>query len=197
MIKSIDRYFNIPQIKYDSDKLFKCFLENKAEWAKYGENYLTSLHTQYADRACAPIKDIISQFADQSMIENIKYFKIVANGHIDPHCDKRNVAINIPIKTNMNNYTVFYSFTDKYESPELQVNDTKTQTTAKRFKDARPVDKLVSKGAVCLNTSLPHGVQNNSNEDRIILSISFNRDFDNFEIIQKLFKNNRLVKSSI
>lgn len=190
----MQRHFNLVNLNFDQKDLFICYKENKNSWAKYGKHDLSSLHAQYAQQDCKSISKIINQFQNPSIIENIKFFKVKSNGSVSPHSDSRNVAINIPVQTNNKNYTVFYNATDEYETPEIRIEEKTSSTQAKRYINAAAYDYLIIKHAICLNTALPHGVINESEEDRIILSISFIEEYDDFETIKDLHNKNNLLE---
>lgn len=194
-VNYMQRYFNLVNLHFDQNDLFAYYQENKNSWAKYGKHDLSSLHTQYAQKECKSISKIVNQFQNPNIIENIKFFKVKGTGSISPHSDSRNVAINIPVQTNNKNYTVFYNATDEYETPEIRIEEKTSSTRAKRYINAAAYDYLIIKHAICLNTALPHGVINESEEDRIILSISFTKKYDNFEIIKELHNKNNLLKN--
>jgi len=90
---------------------------------------------------------------------------------------------------------VFYKDAIEVESPNVVLNDTIKKTKAKKFIKGKPSDKIFLKNALCLNTSVPHGVINDSTNDRIILSISFKEQFDNFEKIKKLYDTGNLTRT--
>jgi hypothetical protein len=47
--------------------------------------------------------------------------------------------------------------------------------------------------ATCLNTNVPHGVINDSTNDRVILSISFRDEYDSFSLIKDMYNNGKLI----
>lgn len=192
----MNRYFYLNQLKFDKKGLLSCYNTNKNTWAKYGSDDLSSLHAQYAPDNCPFISAIVSQFNEPDIIKNIKFFKTKANGQVSPHCDSRNVAINIPIQTDVDSYTVFYNAHDEYEMPSVEIAGETKNTKAKRFNEVNSCGTLFLDNPVCLNTDLPHGVINNSDLDRIILSISFIDHYDDFEVIKNLHDNNNLLKKN-
>lgn len=190
----MDRFFYLNDLQFDQEGLLACYNTNENTWAKYGKEDISSLHAKYAENNCRPILDIIRQFKDPDIIKNIKFFKTIAKGQVSPHCDSRNVAINIPIQTNKDSYTVFYEEKDDFETPEVEINGENKHTKAKRFSDIPSCGSVYLDKPICLNTDLPHGVINNSEEDRILLSISFIEEYDNFETIKNLYNKNNLLE---
>jgi len=193
----MNRYFILPNLEFDSKELLFCYNRTKSTWAKYGKGELTSLYTQYVDLDCNGIQNIINQFVNPELIENIKFFKTPARGSVTAHCDKRNVAINIPVQTDDLSYTLFYEDSNDFYSPQIEVKGKTSITKAKKIKNAVSFDHLVLNQVICLNTSLPHGVENNSDKDRVILSISFKEKYDQFNTIKTLYENNNLLKTHV
>ena len=105
-------YFFIPELKYNKDELYHCYLKNENEWAFYGPTELTSLHTKYVD--LKEVDYIVNQFKNPDIIDNIKFFKTIAGGNVSAHSDKRNVAINIPIDTTDKQHTIFFESKGDY-----------------------------------------------------------------------------------
>lgn len=188
-------YFKIPELDFNKWELFDCFNSNVHPWASYGSSDVNSLHTKYADPQHHAIQYIVQQFEDPSIIENIKFFKTKAGGDVNPHSDKRNVAINIPIQTNEDSYTTFYKSIGGYDNPDISVNGENMTVKARRYKKVEETDSFVLYGAVCLNTSVPHGVVNKSDQDRIILSISFKEQYDDYDKIKQLYDQGNLTRT--
>jgi hypothetical protein len=188
-------YFEIPELTFNQKQLQSVYENNRNEWAVYGTHKDKSLHTQYVSLDNDVIKNIIKQFKDQSIIENIKFFKTLSNGEVTPHTDKRNVAINIPIIVDDNSYTSFYEQKNNYETPTITVGNKTQDVNAKKFVKGQILETVYLKQALCLNTAVPHGVTNKGNKDRVILSISFKDDYDNFEIIKKLYDTGNLTRT--
>ena len=190
----MQNYFKIPEITFNTKELQEVYKNNINEWALYGVYKNNSLHTQYVSLDNTVIKTILNQFKDYSIIENIKFFKTLAKGEIHSHTDKRKVAINIPVIVNDTSYTVFYEQTDTFETPKINVGDKVQDVNAKKFKKGKVVERVYLNKAVCLNTNVPHGVVNEGDNDRVILSISFKNQFDSFDIIKKLYDTRNLTR---
>ena len=191
MMNIQDNYFYIPELKYNQVELYNSYLNNDRDWARYGSQDLKSLHTKYVD--LKEVKHIINQFKRPEIIDNVKFFKTIAGGNVSAHSDKRNVAINIPIDTNDKQSTIFYESLGDYDNPNINVGDKKIITKAKRYNKVKETQRFVLNQPACLNTSLPHGVENLSESDRVILSISFKDEYDSFSRINNLYRSNQLV----
>ena len=64
---------------------------------------------------------------------------------------------------------------------------------AKKYNDVVETQRFILNQPACLNTSLPHGVENLSESDRVILSISFKDEYDSFIRISNLYKSKQLI----
>jgi len=189
--KTMVNAFEIPEFKFDSEKLKQIYLSNKKDWAQYGKNENTSLHTQYVSKE--DVLEHISQLKNYNeLIENVKFFKTLKNGKVGPHTDKRKVAINIPVIIGKTDKVTFYEGTEK-EEVFIQVKGEEKQTTAKKYKNPKLIETFVSDKVFCLNTRAIHGVINESNTDRIILSISFKEKYDDYKLIKYMYNNGQLI----
>lgn len=188
-------YFELTNFKYNITELQKLFVSNKNDWVTYGTDKHKSLHTQYIPLNNEYIKEILNNFQNDTIVENIKFFKTLSHCEVSPHTDKRNVAINLPIFVDNKSYTVFYDSVNEIENPTITIKNTIQTTKAKKFIKGKVIDKFYLNNAVCLNTNIPHGVINNSDNDRIIISISFREQFDDFEKIKKLYDTRNLTRT--
>ena len=81
----------------------------------------------------------------------------------------------------------------KYKEATIQINNTIKSTTAKSYINPKLIETFVSNKVFCLNTNTIHGVINESNTDRIILSISFKEKYDNYNLIKDMYYNGQLI----
>ena len=77
--------------------------------------------------------------------------------------------------------------------PAIRVDGEKKPSTAKKYKNPKLIETFVSDKVFCLNTRAIHGVINESNTDRIILSISFKEKYDNYNLIKYMYYNGQLI----
>ena len=185
-----NNYFEIPEIVYNISDLLEIFNLNNEEWAIYGKNPYKSLHTKYVKE----LKCISDQF-NLDVIENIKFFKTLPYGSVSPHTDKRNVAVNIPIIVNDDMYVTFYvkRESEVKESPSLHYNKESFKTKAKKYKPTTISETLYLKKTTCIRTDVPHSVTNNSEQDRILLSISVKDKYDDFTTMKDLYLSGDLL----
>lgn len=190
----METFFEIPELRYDKDQLLNIYTQLSGQWAIYGNNPNDSLHTMYAEE----VDFIIDQF-NNDIIDNIKFFKTLANGSVSAHTDRRNIAINIPVYVNNDMYVTFYEKRDEevIGAADLNVKDKTLLTSAKRYNPTVPIEKFVIKTATCITTNIPHSVRNNSSNDRIVLSISVKEQYDNFNIIKDMYLSKKLLKVQV
>ena len=150
-----------------------------------------SLHTKYVSKE--DVLEHINQLKNyKELIDNVKFFKTYTKGIIPPHTDKRKVAINIPVITDKNDKITFFESKEE-EEIVVQVEGEEKQTSAKRYSNTKLIETFVSNKVFCLNTNTIHGVINESNTDRIILSISFKEKYDNYNLIKDMYYNGQLI----
>jgi hypothetical protein len=184
--------FEIPNFKFDKNKLKDVYSNNKADWAKYGPEKL-SLHTQYISLEEPVILEHLQQIKNyKNIVENVKFFKTLVSAGVGPHKDKRNVAINIPIIVDNKSYVAFYEESEVTPSV-LSIKNNVLQSKAKYYKNSKPIDIFKSEKVFCLNTNTIHGVINESTSDRVILSISFKDAYNDFDLIRQMYENGELL----
>ena len=135
--------FEIPEFKFDSEKLKQTYLNNKNVWAMYGpgEKPKTNLHTQYVSKE--DVLEHINQLKNyKELIDNVKFFKTYTKGIIPPHTDKRKVAINIQVITDKNDKITFFESKEE-EEVVLQVECKKIETGARQYKNTKLIETFV------------------------------------------------------
>jgi hypothetical protein len=196
-IENNNQYFIINELKYNSERLLENYLNNKNEWAVYGTKKTASLYASYVD-CDQSLKYIIDQFKNPDIIENIKFLKSMPNGYIPSHIDSRSVALNIPVLIGEDSYMIFYENQTSFaKNPaSLTAGNKIVKTNAKTITGTKELNRVFIDRATCINTSIPHGSKNNCSQERVILSISFIKEYDSFDIIKKLYYSNNLLKET-
>lgn len=187
--------FELSEFEYNSEELKQVYLNNKNDWAKYGKDEKLTLHTQYVSLENPVILKHIQQIKNyKDIVENVKFFKTLVHAGVGPHRDKRSVAINIPVIVNENSYVVFYEAKEELD-PVLSLKEGKRLTTAKYYKinQAIPVETFMCQNVFCIDTSQIHGVLNESESDRVILSVSFKDQYNDFNVIKNMYENGELL----
>ena len=192
-------YFEIPELSYDASAILKMLLvvdnNEGGGWGKYGES--NPLYSCYVNMTHPAILNIVHQFQNYNLlIENMKFLKTLRHSKVAPHKDKRNVAINIPVKVNSKDKINFFKEQNNFKYSKLTVDE---QVKGKNYKvyndDKKHLIEYFSilKNAVCLNTNIIHSVENNTDSDRVVLSISFKKKYDDFLQISKMYKSGELL----
>ena len=184
--------FEIPEFKFDSEKLKQTYLNNKNVWAMYGSgDPKENLHTQYVSKE--DVLEHINQLKNyKELIDNVKFFKTYAEGVITPHTDNRKVGLNIPVIIGKNDKITFFESKEE-EEVVLQVEGKKIETAARQYKNTKLIETFVSDKVFCLNTRAIHGVINGSDRDRVVLSISFKEKYDDYNLIKDMYYNGQLI----
>ena len=189
-------YFDVP-IKYDKEALLDFFKCTDKEFVQYGAIPNRALHASYVlDTENEIIKDIVNQIKIKDYIDNLKFFAALNEGCVDPHCDARGVALNIPIYTE-GSYTVFYDAPVELPRPKIKIGDKLVESKAREFDSTatQEIFRLNSQSPIVLNTHVPHGVDNPTEQKRLLLSISFKDPYDSFDALKELHQNNQLISN--
>ena len=159
--------FEIPEFKFDSEKLKQIYLNNKNSWKQYGKVSNTSIHTQYISKEA--VLEYINKFKNyDELIFDVKFVKILKNGKIPPHTDPRKVAINIPVIVNKNQKICIY---ENKGGVDVENQPDGNRRLAKRYIPGEVIETFVSDKVFCLNTEATHGVINDGDKDRVVLSL--------------------------
>tara|TARA_S200000501_G_scaffold376018_1_gene429656 strand:- start:963 stop:1529 length:567 start_codon:yes stop_codon:yes gene_type:complete len=169
--------------------LYKNYLK---KWVEYGGNPLTALHASNISTNEKVISDISKTFKED-IIENFKFFKVLANGEAMPHTDNRNVAINIPIIVDIRNTLSFYEDTGKSEDSKLFIDGKKVKTKARSYPKTNIIETINTLNSFCLNTKAIHGITTNCNSDRIILSISMKDKYNDYDKLKQMYDGGNLI----
>ena len=162
------------------------------KWVEYGGDPLTALHASTISTNEKVISDISKTFKED-IIENFKFFKILANGEAMPHTDSRNVAINIPIIVDVRNTLTFYEDQGQNEESKLWVDGKRVKTKAQSYPKTKVIESHNTTNSFCLNTRAIHGIATNCNSDRIILSISLKDKYNDYNTIKQMYEKGDLL----
>lgn len=188
-------YFNI-DIDYDKGNLFEIYnkLKDKTYYT-YGKNT--------ACLTIVPIKnyteilsDILDQFIDSSIITDAAFLHNTNFGVLDPHIDEtRLCGINIPI-TITDSSIQFYQCKHTSVRAIQTVNvdgNTITREGGVVCTDCSVLNEINYISPIVFNAAIPHGVKNNSNLERIILSLDVTKDLD-FIKISEMHTHKKLIR---
>ena len=186
--------FEICELNKFKNDLKMLYENSNIDWVQYGSIELQSLHTGYVSTDEKIIKKLLSVFKDHiNVVENIKFFKILANGEVSPHKDKRKTAINIPIISDLKNTLNFYKEQSESKEVKILIKNKEKDTTAKKYIKKNIAESINTINSFCINTNTIHGVETNVDFDRIVLSISFKNEYDDFYKIKEMYQSGNLL----
>jgi len=139
------------------------------------------------------LKDIISQFKNPNIITDAAFLHNSPNGILNPHIDEtRLCGINIPV-TITDSYLHFFNCKEITDAIQTVIKDNKiiTRNGGKACLDCSIIEKVCYKSPICFDASRPHGVTNNSNTNRITLSLDIDKTLS-FDDIAVLYQTKKL-----
>lgn len=169
------KFVDLPNIEKIADTLYKRLsVEHKTT------TIFQSQSLEVFEKFTA-LNEAIELIKPRSDIANIAIVTCRANSrgpvHVDELVDKHKSAINFPIYNCKDTYTCFYKILNNAQPNRI------TQSHGDPYfdydvKDIEEVDRLYLHKAAVFDTQSPHGVINNTNEPRIILSVRFHTPID-------------------
>ena len=124
------------------------------------------------------------------LIFDVKFVKILKNGKIPPHTDPRKVAINIPVIVNKNQKICIY---ENKGGVDVENQPDGNRRLAKRYIPGEVIETFVSDKVFCLNTEATHGVINDGDKDRVVLSLKLKDKYDDYNLIKNMYNNGQLI----
>jgi len=194
----MNRYFEIPEIKITDDLKNLPYSNYNGSDGSYGKGGHTLKMFSYSAGHIPAISNIYNNFKKQDILGQATLLTVDPGATVLPHIDAfRQAAINIPISSNWREcYTGFYSargWRKMIFLPNILHTAGKvTRNPGGAYPLAKLEEKLVYSNAVCLNIQEMHGVVNNSNEPRYVLSISIKPQYD-FKYVQDLYNAGELI----
>lgn len=171
----------VPELKYNKQAIAQFIPSLGSElWdATYGHDSL--LIYRFKAQLCPAVLEVCKQIADPlELIAHVELFKTSANLTLPAHIDNgRKVALNVPIvgdfdQTGLDLYSIAHL------DASFDVNG------ARGFKgQAKHIARVSSTVPYLLDTSKPHGTCNPTNQDRVILSITFNSKYSFLDILSR------------
>jgi hypothetical protein len=179
-------YRPFPELKYNREDLLKKLQENTVPWKQYGTDPYNAIFTQLVDAA-----DIVSQFKPGLISNEVKFAKMLAGGGAGCHTDTRHVGILIPVQVEPGQVTIIHESQKASNSPEnLNIDG---DEKVKIFENPKEIDRFYLDQPYFLNTHVPHSVVVKSSVDRIILTLGFVTEYDDWDTIMKLYENGELL----
>lgn len=180
-------YAKFSELKYDIEVLKNYLANSNSEWKFYGSNQYDAILTKDVY-----IPEIADQFYPELLSGYMKFAKVVSSGKASCHTDTRNVGVLVPVNVISGQTTIIYERSEKYTaSDNLNIDG---DEKVKIYKDPVELSRFFLDGAYFLNTSQPHGVENKSSIDRVVLTFSFRNDIDDWDKVMSLHKAGKLIR---
>ena len=174
-------FYLVPELKFDVDAAREYYLNVKDQiWSeKYGK--AANLKIWKIDSTLPFVQEFMNTMQQPDWVRHLEYFKVPAQTTLPAHIDNgRYVAMNIPIIGDFESTSL-----DVYDVSHI--SDTIDRSGAKGFGgQAKLISQVYYKVPVLVNTSIPHGTTNNTDQDRVIISVSFNEKVNIGTIIRKM-----------
>jgi len=180
-------FYALPDLIYDVNYLVKQYnrIKNSNKWRQYGKDPLNSI---FVHDAIAP--EIISKFKPGILSNQVKFAKMLSGGGAQCHTDTRQCGILIPVIVEKGQVTNIH----KKITPESQPDHLNLEgDESLKLYESPIIDSFYLDTPFILNTHSPHSVTVNSNADRVILTLSVNDKYDNFELLKSMHKKGELL----
>lgn len=185
------QYFNLNNLIYDTSLLKENIL-NIDNWEYYGTGR-AKLGVCLSNRET--VLHIASKFKNpKKVIYKIESNCIHPYERVLPHTDHdRRVTCNIPVSGDFeNSYVKFYDNSGTAVSmPNTPI--TTKENTAKRYDNAKVINKISYTTPICFDTQNIHGVDNLTKEPRYVITISFDLGLS-YDDIFNMYTAGELIK---
>jgi hypothetical protein len=158
--------------------------------------YFTHVNLGVQSKQWSYFRELFNEITDEPCL--LEFYVAEPHNYVaNPHTDRgRSVAINIPVQVNLEKSDAYfgkytnlddYQHTSNYEPYTFKLIDSKgkaKQEINQHFRgkyQAELYDSVNFDKSVVFNPAMPHGGYNNSDEIRVLLSLSwFNTSFEEF-----------------
>ena len=184
-------YFLLPNLTIDKQFFTNKVIKQSESWGHFGTGRFKFYSGMPDDETLDYLDNTFKNAGD--IVSKVLFNKVKANNIIGPHTDYgRGCTINIPICGDFENSSL-----DSYEwsGPVTVVspNEDIEEQEESRFYPHSEIDAQINYTVpICFDTRVPHGVTNQTKEDRFILGITFH---DKFEVknIKEMYENGELL----
>jgi hypothetical protein len=116
---------------------------------------------------------------------------MLAGGGAGCHTDTRHVGILIPVQVELGQITIIHEDQKTNYSPDnLNIDG---DEKVKIFENPKEIDRFYLDQPYFLNTHAPHSIIVNSSVDRIILTLGFTKDYDDWDTVMNLYNHGDLL----
>lgn len=189
-------YFYIDKLDVDLNELLREFESIEKNWVCYGKKSNKTLWAiPFSLDLFFKLKS--SKQFKQEFVDDVSFFMTKPNGQILPHTDTRPTSLLIPVKGNFQKSRV--EFYDRYcKSIIVPINSNDNgqfSNTTTMYKVGIPDYQVSYDKPILINTKIIHAVKNESDSERIVLSISLNKDLSFEQVRQLYFADNLFISA--
>lgn len=169
-------YFLLPELYIDKRLFTKKVKEQCETWGHFGTGRFKFYSGMPDDETLDYLDNTFRNAGD--IITKVLFNRVKANNIIGPHTDYgRGCTINIPICGDFANSSL-----DAYEMSlpvsVVSPNEDLEEAEESRFYPNSEIEEQINyTHPICFDTRVPHGVTNQTKEDRFILGVTFNDKF--------------------
>lgn len=160
-------FYLVPALKFDVEAAKQYYLNIRdQQWSeKYGK--AANLQMWQIDSTVPFVQEFMDTMQNPDWVKWLEFFRVPARSTLPAHIDNgRKVGINIPIIGDFESTSL-----DVYDVSHLDQID---RNGAKGFGgQAKLISQVYYKVPILVNTSIPHGTTNNTDQDRVIISVTF------------------------
>lgn len=195
-----DRYFEIPEIEITQElKELPYSNFTKDDWTFYGaKSHKLYQHRYEPGKKIPALTNLYKRWKSKDVVASAQMLKVDPGNSVLPHTDaKRQAAINIPVSNNWDKcYTGLYE-AEGWRKLIFLPNFLHTENGIEKkpggaYPKAKLIKKLQYDNAICLNVSKIHGVVNESNETRYVLSCTINPKYS-YEDVKNMYESGLLI----
>jgi hypothetical protein len=188
-------HFLLPDLKIDKEHFTKKVQEQCHTWGWFGTGRF-KFFVGLPDDNTLDILDTIFQNAGD-IIVRVNFNRVKATQIIGPHTDyESGCTINIPICGNFAGSSLdHYEWTDPVTviSPSQNFDEV---PESRFYPHSEIVEQISYTDPICFDTRIPHGVTNQTNEDRFILGCSFDMKLQTSDL-KRMYDNGELLKCQL
>tara|TARA_B100000212_G_C27234374_1_gene473046 strand:- start:77 stop:643 length:567 start_codon:yes stop_codon:yes gene_type:complete len=168
-------YFLLPDLKIDKELFSNKVKEQCESWGHFGTGRFKFYSGMPDDETLDYLDNTFKNAGD--IVTKVLFNRVKANNIIGPHTDYgRGCTINIPICGDFANSSLdAYEWTKPISvmSPD---QDLSVEEESRFFPHSEIEQQINYTTPICFDTRVPHGVTNQTKEDRFILGITFKDD---------------------
>lgn len=176
----------LPDLNYNREDLVNQYnnIKNSDQWKQYGKDPYNAIfiHDAFAD-------DIVSRFKPGIVNDNVKFAKMLSGGGAQCHTDTRQCGILIPVIVEEGQLTHIHEDRKARSQPDhLNLEGDESL----KLYESPIVESFFLDQPHILNTHALHSVTVKSKVDRVILTLSVKKEYDNFNLLKQMHNDGQL-----